>query len=117
MEAAHLQLARLAEPSPEPGHETEGLIDVVATTMSGSIEDQLKVGRIGPEFRLRTTRPVRVHTAHTHAEAQALAHDAVRRGGRLLVSRGSGKFKPPQGAHLDGRVPRDLRGAWVRRRT
>ena len=113
--ATHAQLVRLAEPDAD--REAMGRIDVIATTMSGSIEDQLKVGRIGPEFRARTTRPVRVHTADTHAEAQALAHDAVRRGGRLLVSAGgAGTFNAVlEGAHLDGRVPDDLRLAFLRK--
>ena len=97
--------------------ESGGRIDVIATTMSGSIEDQRKVGRIGPEFRARTTRPVRVHTANTHVEAQELAHAAVSRGGRLLVSAGgAGTFDAVlEGAHLDGRVPEDLRLAFLRK--
>jgi diacylglycerol kinase family enzyme len=92
-------------------------IDVVATTMSGSIEDQRKIGRIGPELRARTARAVRVHRADSHAEAQALTHDAVRRGGRLLVSAGgAGTFNAVlEGAHLDGRVPDDLRLAFLRK--
>lgn len=94
-----------------------GSIDVIATTMSGSIEDQRKVGRIGPAFRACTARPVRVHTADTHAEATALAHEAVRRGGRLLVSAGgAGTFNAVlEGAQLDGRVPADLRLAFLRK--
>jgi diacylglycerol kinase family enzyme len=113
--AARAQLARLAEPDADRGG--VGRIDVVATTMSGSIEDQLKVGRIGPEFRARTARPVRVHTADTHAEAQALAHDCVARGGRVLVSAGgAGTFNAVlEGAHLEGRVPDDLRLAFLRK--
>lgn len=113
VEATLTQLAR----STEPEAEAEGLIDVVATTMSGSIEDQLKVGRIGPEFRARTTRAVLVHTADTHAEAQELAHEAVLRGGRLLVSAGgAGTFNAVlEGAHLEGHLPLDLRLAFLRK--
>jgi diacylglycerol kinase family enzyme len=94
-----------------------GGIDVVATTISGSIEDQLKVGRIGPEFRARTTQPVRVHVANTHAEAQELTRAVVARGGRLLVSAGgAGTFNAVlEGAHVEGRVPEDLRLAFLRK--
>ncbi len=53
--ATHAQLARLVEPDAD--REAVGRIDVIATTMSGSIEDQRKVGRIGPEFRARTPGP------------------------------------------------------------
>jgi diacylglycerol kinase family enzyme/thymidylate kinase len=94
-----------------------GRIDVVATTMSGSIEDQRKVWRIVPEFRARTSRSVRLHTADTHAEALEQAHDAVLRGGRLLVSAGgAGTLNAVlEGAHVDGRVPEGLRLAVLRK--
>jgi diacylglycerol kinase family enzyme len=100
-----------AEPPPRNG------IEVVATTMSGSIEDQRKVGRIGPEFRARTSRPVRVHEAHSHAEARALARDIVAGGGRTVVSAGgAGTFNAVlEGAHVDGVPPPDLRLAFLRK--
>lgn len=92
-------------------------IDVVATTMSGSLKDQAKVGRIEPEFRSRTARPVRVYKAHSHAEAQAIAHDVVARGGRTIVSAGgAGTFNAVlEGAHVGGRLPDDLRVAFLRK--
>ena len=48
---------------PDAGADEVGaeVIDVIATTISGSLADQRKVGRIGPAFRARTRRPVRVH--------------------------------------------------------
>ncbi|MGB5932115.1 MAG: hypothetical protein WBH57_03485, partial [Anaerolineae bacterium] len=49
-------------------------IEVIATTMSGSIQDQRNVQRIGPEFQSRTSRRVCVHLVDSHAEAQAIAH-------------------------------------------
>ncbi|HSL66398.1 MAG TPA: diacylglycerol kinase family protein [Gaiellaceae bacterium] len=109
--------ARLAQPDEAEGAEGAGLIDVVATTISGSIEDQLKVGRIGPAFRARTTRPVRVHVAHSHAEAEELTRAAVSRGGRVLVAAGgAGTLNAVlEGAHLDGAVPGDLRLAVLRK--
>lgn len=92
-------------------------IDVIATTMSGSIQDQRKIGQIGPEFRARTSRPVRVTTADSHAEAQQAAHTIVAGGGRLLVSAGgAGTFNAVlEGAHIDGGIPPDLRLAFLRK--
>jgi diacylglycerol kinase family enzyme/thymidylate kinase len=109
--------ARLAQPDEADGAEGAGLVDVVATTISGSIEDQLKVGRIGPAFRARTTRPVRVHVAHSHAEAEELTRAAVSRGGRVLVAAGgAGTLNAVlEGAHLDDAVPGDLRLAVLRK--
>jgi diacylglycerol kinase family enzyme len=92
-------------------------IEVVATTMSGSIKDQRKVGQIGPEFRARTARPVRVHPAHSHVEARAIARQIVAGGGRTVVSAGgAGTFNAVlEGAHLAGAVPPDLRVAFLRK--
>jgi len=108
--------ARRADAGAEDA-DTAARIDVVATTMSGSIEDQRKVWRIVPELRARTTRPVRLHTAGTHAEALDQAHDAVLRGGRLLVAAGgAGTLNAVlEGAHVDGRVPEGLRLAVLRK--
>ena len=94
-----------------------GRIEIVATTISGSIKDQRKVNEIGPEFRSRTSRPVRVHTADSHAEARALAHDVVAGGGRTIVSAGgAGTFNAVlEGAHMDGGVPSDLHIAFLRK--
>ncbi|MGA7669306.1 MAG: diacylglycerol kinase family protein [Nitrolancea sp.] len=92
-------------------------IEVVATTMSGSIQDQRKVGRIGPEFRARTMRPVRVHPVDSHAAARSVAHDVVVNGGRILISAGGGgTFNAVlEGAHVDGAVPPDLLLAFLRK--
>ncbi len=115
--SATVDLAERSRVDETPDVTSPDDIDVVATTMSGSIEDQAKVGRIGPEFRKRTSRPVRVHEARTHAEAQELAHDIVARGGRTLVSAGgAGTFNAVlEGAHVDGRIPDDLRIAFLRK--
>ncbi|MGE5690245.1 MAG: diacylglycerol kinase family protein, partial [Pseudomonadota bacterium] len=114
VEETRAELARV-----EAGAAGEGVggIDVVATTISGSIEDQLKVGRLGPAFRARSALPVRVHVAGTHAEAQALARAAVRRGGRMLVAAGgAGTLNAVlEGAHVDGAVPDGLRLAVLRK--
>ncbi len=94
-----------------------GAIEVIATTMSGSIQDQRKVQQIGPEFQSRTSRPVRVHAADSHAEARAMAHAIVTEGGRTIVSAGgAGTFNAVlEGAHLNGTVPSDLHLAFLRK--
>jgi len=92
-------------------------IDVIATTMSGSIQDQRNVQRIGPEFQSRTSRRVRVHLADSHAEAQAITHAVVAEGGRTIVSAGgAGTFNAVlEAAHINGTVPADLRLAFLRK--
>jgi diacylglycerol kinase family enzyme/thymidylate kinase len=92
-------------------------IDVIATTMSGSLQDQRKVGRIGPEFRARTRRPVNVHPADTHDEARDITHELVSGGARTIVSAGgAGTFNAVlEGAHVDGVVPPDVRLAFLRK--
>ena len=94
-----------------------GTIEVIATTMSGSIQDQRKVQQIGPEFRSRTSRPIRVHAADSHAEARAIVHAIVAEGGRTIVSAGgAGTFNAVlEGSHLDGTVPSDLHLAFLRK--
>ena len=94
-----------------------GTIEVIATTMSGSIQDQRNVQRIGPEFQSRTSRRVCVHLADSHAEAQAIAHTVVAEGGRTIISAGgAGTFNAVlEAAHLRGTVPSDLRLAFLRK--
>jgi diacylglycerol kinase family enzyme len=94
-----------------------GRIEVVATTMSGSIQDQRKVQQIGPEFRRRTSRAVRVHTADSHDQARVITRAIVAEGSRTIVSAGgAGTFNAVlEGAHLGGRVPPDLRLAFLRK--
>ena len=98
--------------TPQPG-----AIEVIATTMSGSIQDQRKVQQIGPEFQSRTSRPVRVHAADSHAEVRAMTHAIVAGGGRTIVSAGgAGTFNAVlEGAHLNGTVPSDLHLAFLRK--
>jgi len=101
----------------DTGRPEPGAIEVVATTMSGSIKDQRKVHQIEPQFRSRTSRPIRVHAARTHAEARDIAHAIVARGGRTVVSAGgAGTFNAVlEGAHLGSTVPSDLRLAFLRK--
>ncbi len=111
-------LDRVPEPQ-EASMEDPGssAIEVVATTMSGSLQDQRKIGRIEPRFRAVTRRPVHVHEAHSHVEARAFAQALVARGGRIIVSAGgAGTFNAVlEGCHLERGVPEDLRLAFLRK--
>jgi diacylglycerol kinase family enzyme len=110
------QVQRQGEPEVVEGYAPDS-IEIVATTMSGSIQDQRKVGQIGPEFRSRTAQPVRVHLARNHAEAQAAARAIVTGGGRTIVSAGgAGTFNAVlEGCHVNGIVPADLHLAFLRK--
>jgi diacylglycerol kinase family enzyme len=100
-----------------PGATQADTIAVIATTMSGSFEDQRKVGRIGPAFCAVTNRRVEVHRADTHGEAQRLAHDVVAAGGGIVVSAGgAGTFNAVlEGCHQGEQIPSDLRLAFLRK--
>ena len=111
-------LERLPEPEGvSPGDPDAEPIEVVATTMSGSLRDQRKVGRIGPELRRVTRRPVHVHEADSHLGAQALTRDIVARGARLIVSAGgAGTFNAVlEGCHQADVIPDGLRLAFLRK--
>ena len=92
-------------------------IEVVATSMSGSFEDQRKVAFIEPAFGAVTDRPVRVHVADSHLDAREIANIIAAGGGRTIVSAGgAGTFNAVlEGCHVDGAVPADLRLAFLRK--
>jgi len=94
-----------------------GSVEVIATTMSGSFEDRRKVGDIAAAFRDVTDRPVRVHRADTHGEAEQLARLIVAAGGRTIVSAGgAGTFNAVlEGSLVAGAAPDDLRLAFLRK--
>lgn len=69
-------------------------IDVIATTISGSIADWNKVERIVPLFAEHGYTDVRLHEADSHAAARAAACAALKEGGRIPISAGgSGTFR------------------------
>jgi diacylglycerol kinase family enzyme len=81
-------------------------VDVIATTMSGSIQDWGKVKRIVPLFRDRGMDDVTLHVADSHVEARAQARDAVAAGGRVVISAGgSGTFAAVLEGCCDTGVP------------
>jgi diacylglycerol kinase family enzyme len=68
-------------------------IEVIATTISGSIRDWGKVGRIVPLFRERGRDDVTLHAADSHEEARRTTRDVLAGGARTVISAGgSGTF-------------------------
>jgi diacylglycerol kinase family enzyme len=104
-------------PDPRVGDPAAPAIEVVATTISGSIGDQRKIGRIVPRFAASTRRPAHLHAVDSHAEAEAMTREIVARGGRLIVSAGGGgTFNAVlEGCHHDGDIPADVRLAFLRK--
>lgn len=81
-------------------------IDVIATTISGSISDWKKVERIAPLFAERGFSALDLHVTESHAEARAKAAELLGAGGRLLISAGgSGTFNAVLEGCCDSGVP------------
>ncbi len=80
-------------------------IEVIATTISGSIKDWGKVQRIVPLFRKHGRDDVSLHAVDNHAEARQLAHDLVVKGQRTIISAGgSGTFNRVLEGCIDSNV-------------
>jgi len=92
-------------------------VDVIATTVSGSIQDWKKVERIVPLFSENGLNDVRLHVAQTHAEARAKTRGALEAGGRIPISAGgSGTFKNVMEGCIDSGVPLgDIRLGFLRK--
>jgi diacylglycerol kinase family enzyme len=83
-------------------------IEVVATTMSGSIKDWGKVRRIVPLFRERGRDDVTLHVAETHDEARRTTRDVLAAGARTVISAGgSGTFNRVLEGCIDSGVALD----------
>lgn len=81
-------------------------VHVVATTISGSIRDWSKIDQIVPAFQACGMDDVVLHRVDSHAEARAHTRDAVRRGGRAVISAGgSGTFNAVLEGCCDSGVP------------
>lgn len=86
-------------------------IDVIATTISGSIADWKKVERIIPLFAEHGYPDVRLHQVDSHAAAREAACTALNAGGRIPVSAGgSGTFR----AVLEGCIDSGIEPAGIR---
>jgi diacylglycerol kinase family enzyme len=92
-------------------------IDVIATTMSGSVADWGKVGRIEGEFKKYCSGEVTVHSVDSHKEARARTAELIGQGSRMIVSAGgAGTFNSVlEGSFTAEGIPRDLRLAFLRK--
>ncbi|MFC1650754.1 diacylglycerol/lipid kinase family protein [Candidatus Latescibacterota bacterium] len=77
-----------------PGGKKIKRIDVIATTISGSISDWQKVKRIVPLFVEQGFEDVRLHEVNSHSSAREAAYAALKDGSRIPISAGgSGTFR------------------------
>jgi len=92
-------------------------IDVIATTISGSMSDWKKMDRMGAEFEKYYSGHSNVHFVDSHAEAREKTREAIAKGGRIIVSAGgAGTFNSVlEGCYAAGRIPRELRLAFLRK--
>jgi diacylglycerol kinase family enzyme len=92
-------------------------VDVIATTISGSIADWKKVERIVPLFREHGIDDVELHVAESHAAARQAARDALAAGGRAPISAGgSGTFRAVLEGCIDSGVALgDIRLGFLRK--
>ena len=80
-------------------------IEVIATTMSGSIKDWSKVERIKPLFGEFGRHDVTLHAVDSHAKARDLTRKLVEGGARTLISAGgSGTFNSVLEGCIDARA-------------
>jgi len=85
---------------------SDGRIDVIATTVSGSIADWSKVERIVPLFAEQGYEDVRLVSVDSHQAARERARDALSGGARILISAGgSGTFNAVLEGCCDSGVP------------
>ena len=81
-------------------------VDVIATTISGSIHDWGKVKRIVPLFREHGMENVTLHTVDSHRDAREKTGKIVADGGRIVISAGgSGTFNSVLEGCCDSGVP------------
>lgn len=92
-------------------------IQVIATTISGSISDWGKVKRIVPLFRDLGESNVTLHALESHREARSKTCELVRSGARILISAGgSGTFNAVvEGCHDAGVSLDSLRLGFLRK--
>ncbi len=115
---AEIALAALSgPPAPSVGDPAGAPIEVVATTISGSLKDQRKIGRIGPSFKVRTRQPTNSYAVDSHREARDVTRNLVGQGARTIVSAGgAGTFNAVlEGCHLDAGLPEGMRLAFLRK--
>ncbi|MBU0694717.1 MAG: deoxynucleoside kinase [Candidatus Omnitrophica bacterium] len=91
-------------------------VNIVATTISGSIKDWKKLNNIESEFK-RYHPSSKTYIVDSHKQAFEITKDIIRRGGRIVVSAGgAGTFNSIlEGCCSAGTLPQDLRLAFLRK--
>ena len=92
-------------------------INIIATTISGSIKDWQKIPRMESEFKKYTPSPIKLYTVDSHKQARKTANKLIKKGERTIVSAGgAGTFNSVlQGSRLKSGFPKDLRLAFLRK--
>lgn len=92
-------------------------INIIATTISGSIKDWKKTDKIKSEFEKHYDGNVHVFIVDSHEEARQKAHDLVQNNELLIVSAGgSGTFASIlEGCRLADGYSKELRLAFLRK--
>ncbi len=92
-------------------------IDVIATSISGSLSDWHKVKRIGPLFQELGFDNVNMHETDSHQGAREIARKVLLDGGRYPISAGgSGTFRAVLEGCLDSGIKtRDVRLGFLRK--
>ena len=92
-------------------------IDVIATTISGSISDWKKVERIIPLFTKYGYGDVKLHKVDSHSDARKATCDALKAGGKIPISAGgSGTFRAVLEGCIDSQVElSDIRLGFLRK--
>jgi len=92
-------------------------INIIATTISGSIKDWKKIDHIKEEFEKFYAGEINVHVVDSHREAREKANELAKAGKRIIVSAGgSGTFNSVlEGCRLDSGFPEELRLAFLRK--
>ncbi|MFH1409247.1 MAG: diacylglycerol kinase family protein [Nanoarchaeota archaeon] len=92
-------------------------INVIATSMSGSVKDWKKLDLLESTFKKYTTTKVNIFIVDTHQEARKKANELVSKGARIIVSAGgAGTFNSVlEGCRQKKGFPPKLRLAFLRK--
>jgi len=92
-------------------------INIIATTISGSIKDWKKIGLIKGEFKKFYTGKINVYVVDSHKKAREKANELVKKGEKIVVSAGgAGTFNSVlEGSRLKKGFPEGLRLAFLRK--
>ena len=92
-------------------------INVIATTISGSIKDWQKLASIEREFKKFYEGKINICIVDSHKEARERTNELVKKGERIIVSAGgAGTFNSVlEGSRLTEGFPEDLRLAFLRK--